>query len=118
MADLSCELHHRPPKARVVGSENALLDRQCLAEGLLRMRGVVDRVICIAGAAEVVKALQVAAAERSSAGSSGDQLGGFGRPRSRASDQPAAERPEGSLKRGQGGRDSVGNEYPTADRGR
>src|SRR6202040_2105599 len=118
MADLSGELHHRQRKTRIVGPENALLDRQCLAEGLLRMRGVVDRVICIAGSAEVVKALQVAAAESSSAGSSGDQLGGFGRPRSHASDRPAAERPYGSLERGQGGRDSVGNEYPTADRGR
>src|SRR6202022_1119731 len=104
MADLSGELHHRQRKTGIVGSKNALLDRQCLAQGLLRMGRAVDRVICIAGAAEVVKALQVAAAEGTSASSSGNQLGGFGRPRFRASDRPAAECPQGSLERGQGGR--------------
>ena len=72
MADLRGELHHRQREARIVGSENALLDRQCLAEGLLGMGRVIDGVICIASAAEVVKALQVAATERSSAGSSSD----------------------------------------------
>jgi hypothetical protein len=116
MGDLSGELHHRQRKTGIVGSENALLDRQCLAKGLLRMGGVVDRVICVAGA-EVVKALQVAAAEGTSLARR-RSVRGFGRPRSRAGDRPPAERPQGSLERRQGGRDSVGNEYPTSDRGR